>query len=175
MCIRDSNSTVYNLSEGNHTLRAYSSTPDGKVLSDEIIFTVDSNYVTPKLTLLSPQNKIYATNQVPIIFTINAEYKNAKYMLDYDSANRQTVFITGNTTLPNLSEGKHKIMVFASFYDKYNIGTPTGQGTSFSIDTTKLQNNLASDNQATIIGLTILDIAILATIILFYRRRKRQG
>jgi hypothetical protein len=166
-------STIYNLAEGNHTLGAYSSTPDGIILSDEVIFTVDSGYVIPKLTLLSPQNKTYTENQVQIIFTINAEYKNAHYMFDYDLASSHDVFITGNTTLTNLSEGKHKIMVFADFHDKYNRATPTGEGTSFYIDTNK-PNSLVSDNQVTIIGLTILAIAILATITSLNRIRKKQ-
>jgi hypothetical protein len=126
-------STLYNLTEGNHTLRAYSS--DGKLVTNELTFTVDSNYRGPKLTLISPKNTTYK-NQVELIFSINKDYKNARYLLDYESSNYHgPIPIKGNTTLTNLAEGTHKIMVFADCIDRYTPdGIATGQGIGFTID-----------------------------------------
>jgi hypothetical protein len=126
-------STLYNLTEGNHTLRAYSS--DKKLVTNELTFTVDSNYRGPKLTLISPKNTTYK-NQVELIFSINKDYKNARYLLDYESSNYHgPIPIKGNTTLTNLTEGTHKIMVFADCIDKYTPnGVATGQGIGFTID-----------------------------------------
>lgn len=127
-------STLHNLSEGNHTLRAYSS--DGKLVTEEKIFTVDSTYRNPELTLISPRNITYSTNQVPLIFGLNKdEYKNALYRLDYDSGSCKAITIDGNTTLANLTEGFHKIMVSAVCIDKYHkYGVTIAQGIGFTID-----------------------------------------
>jgi hypothetical protein len=166
------NTTLHNLSEGNHTLIVYSLDSDGKTLTNGQIFTVDSRYITPSLALISPKNKTYSTNEIPLIFSINADYRNVRYYLD--GTDKKSIYISGNTTIPNLPDGKHTILVFADFSDKYHNWSPTGQGTSFAIDTTNPQNNFVPNNQVIIIGLTILAIVILAIIVLFYRRRRKQ-
>ncbi len=150
-------STLYNLSEGNHTLRAYSS--DGKLVTNELTFTVDSNYRGPKLTLISPKNTTYK-NQVEVIFSINKDYENARYLLDYDSSNYHgPIPIKGNTTLANLTEGPHKIMVFADCIDKYTpIGIATGQGIGFTI-------NINAQNAETGIQLEGQNLILLAVIV----------
>jgi hypothetical protein len=166
------NTTLHNLTGGNHTLRAYSLDTNGNTLSDEVKFIVDLNYQNPKLTIISPQNQTYETNQLPLIFTLNKDYKEVGYSLDQS----KPVLIEGNITLNSLSEGSHMIIVFAYVSDKYNLNTGISEdGVSFSINTIKSPYNFALNNQATIIGLTILAIAILAIIVLFYRRRRKQG
>jgi hypothetical protein len=115
------------LTEGNHTIRAYSS--GGKLVTNELIFTVDSTYRSPELTLISPKNITYTINQVPLIFSTNKEYDNAIYRLDYDSESNSTISIVKNTTLTNLTEGIHRIMVSAVCFDKYHpYGIATAQG-----------------------------------------------
>ncbi len=113
-------STLYNLSEGNHTLSAYSIS-DGKELSDEVIFTVDSSYRDPELILISPRKLVYTSSEVQLIFSTNKAYKNARYLLDYHLDPRaHYVDIDGNITLTNLTDGLHKIIVFADCYDEYH-------------------------------------------------------
>jgi hypothetical protein len=69
------NITLYNLTEGNHTLCAYLIDSKGKELVKEIIFTIDSSYRDPELTLISPQKINYTTNQVQLIFSTNKEFR----------------------------------------------------------------------------------------------------
>jgi hypothetical protein len=166
------NTTLHNITEGNHTLRACSLDSTGNVLSDEVTFTVDSSYQISKLAFISPQNKTYETNQVQLTFTINKNFTNAKYILDDLTNFTKTASIEANTTLTNLSEGTHRLIVFAYAYDRYGSGI--GNSISFTIDATKSQNNFVLNNQVTIIGLTILAIAILATIISLYKIRRKQ-
>ena len=56
-------STLCDLTEGNHTISAYAIS-DGKVMSAERTFTVDSSYKSPELTLISPKKITYATSEV---------------------------------------------------------------------------------------------------------------
>jgi len=75
-------STLSNLTEGNHTLRVYSIS-DGKELSDERTFMVDSSYKNPELILISPKKLVYTTGDVQLIFSTNKAFKHARYILDY--------------------------------------------------------------------------------------------
>ncbi len=63
-----------------------------------------------KITILSPQNKTYATTSIPLTFTVNETTSWMGYSLD-DEAN---VTISGNTTLTGLTEGPHSVVVFAN-------------------------------------------------------------
>jgi len=163
--------TLHNLAEGNHTLRLYSLDSDGKTMSSERIFTVDSSYVTPSLALISPKNKTYRTSEIPLTFSINAEYRNVHYSLD----GTKNIFISGNSTITNLSDGKHTILMFADFSDKYHNWSPTGQGTSFNIDTKTPENNLLSLNQTNeiIIVSAVAVIVGLSLGFLIYRRHRK--
>ncbi len=168
------NATLHNLTEGNHTLRAYSFDTDGKVMSDELTFTVDSSYKNPELTLISPKNTTYTTNQVQIIFSTNKEYKNASYYLDYDLGGH-TININGNTTISNLTEGTHKIMVFADCFDKYHrYGIATTQGTSFAVNTTKTENTIVLDNETNIaiLASAIAIVAVASTSLVWFKKKK---
>jgi len=141
-------SILYNLTEGNHTISAYAIS-DGKALSAEVTFTVDSNYKSPELTLISPKKTTYTTSEVPLIFSTSKELKSAKYLLDYhlnsSQGSRGYVSIDGNITLTNLANGTHKIILFADCFDEYGNGRSLYQGTSF---------NVSSNENTTLTGLT---------------------
>jgi len=63
----------------------------------------------PTISILSPENKTYAVNEVPLILAINEATSWIGYSLD-GSAN---VTVAGNTVLSGLSEGPHSIVVYA--------------------------------------------------------------
>ncbi|MGB9671560.1 MAG: PKD domain-containing protein, partial [Candidatus Norongarragalinales archaeon] len=63
----------------------------------------------PEISIISPQNITYTTTSVPLTFTVNEPVSWIGYSLD-EQAN---VTITGNTTLINLAEGSHSIVVYA--------------------------------------------------------------
>lgn len=178
-------STLCDLTEGNHTISAYAIS-DGKVMSAERTFTVDSSYKSPELTLISPKKITYTTSEVELIFSTTKELKSAKYLLDYhldSQGSRGYISINGNITLTNLTNGTHKIILFADCYDKYYHGS-LYQGTSFNVsinaNTTKAENNTKAQNLTIDYNLVFLTTAAVAVIgviscfVLGYSIRKKK-
>lgn len=68
-----------------------------------------SCYCGLTIEIISPENKTYATNSIPLIFTINKEASWIGYVLD----GQENVTICGNVTLIDLSDGAHDVIVYA--------------------------------------------------------------
>lgn len=169
--------TIENLTEGNHVLKAYSYDSNGQVLATEITFTVDSSYEFPTLLIISPQNETYSSKDVPLTFSINKEYRNAQYLIDEDFSSGKFITITGNTTLTNLSNGTHKILIKAVAIDNYHHnGTPIGQFTFFNINNTTANMNPnmnpVPSNTDEIIIISIIGLLITTTALIIYRRKR---
>jgi hypothetical protein len=64
----------------------------------------------PAICILSPENKTFAVNHVPLIFTINESASWICYSLD----DQPNVTIAQNTTLTGLLDATHKIIVYAN-------------------------------------------------------------
>jgi parallel beta-helix repeat protein len=64
----------------------------------------------PTVGILSPQNTTYTTTSIPLTFTVN----ESTYWIGYSLDNQANVTITGNTTLTNLVNGTHSIIVYAN-------------------------------------------------------------
>lgn len=64
----------------------------------------------PDISILSPENKTFAFNHVPLIFTVNESASWICYSLD----DQPNVTITQNTTLTGLLDGTHKVIVYAN-------------------------------------------------------------
>jgi len=63
-----------------------------------------------EISILSPENITYTTRSVDLIFTTNRPTSWVGYSLD----NQENVTITGNTTLTDLIDGTHSIIVHAN-------------------------------------------------------------
>ncbi|MBM4400414.1 MAG: hypothetical protein FJ045_00510 [Crenarchaeota archaeon] len=63
--------------------------------------------VPPELRVLSPENKTYTSNNVPLVLTVNRPMTWIGYSLD----DRANVTVAGDTTLSGLSEGAHRLVV----------------------------------------------------------------
>lgn len=63
----------------------------------------------PVISVISPQNASYAASAVPLTFSVNEPVQWMSCSLDYEA----NVTILGNTTLEDLSEGKHAVIVYA--------------------------------------------------------------
>jgi C1A family cysteine protease len=88
-----------------------------------------SDTTPPSIAILSPQNKTFDADNVPLIFTINESTSWMAYSLDGQS----NVTITGNTTLTGLSDGAHTVIVYAN--DTFgNMGA--FEMVYFAVDTT---------------------------------------
>lgn len=64
----------------------------------------------PAIHITSPENTTYTTTSIPLNFTVDTPTSWIGYSLD-DQSN---VTIAGNTTLTNLTDGSHTIMVYAT-------------------------------------------------------------
>jgi len=62
------------------------------------------------INVISPQNKIYTTNPIPLTFTVNQSISWIGYSLD----GKANVTITGNTTLTGLIGGSHNLKLYAT-------------------------------------------------------------
>jgi N-acetylneuraminic acid mutarotase len=110
------NTTLSGLSQGAHTITVYANDSRGNVGSSGAApFSVDS--VPPKILILFPQNKTYDETDIESVFTVNEPVKWIAYSLDGE----EKVNVTGNVTLPVLSEGSHSLTVYAED-DVGNIG-----------------------------------------------------
>ncbi len=74
--------------------------------SETVVFTVDS---APKIGVISPRDTIYGVNYVPLNFTVDELVSSITYSLD----GRFNTTVEGNSTLLNLSDGKHSLCVYA--------------------------------------------------------------
>jgi parallel beta-helix repeat protein len=83
--------------------------------------------IPPTITIISPENKTYSTNTIPLTFAIDEPAEWIGYSLN----GQANVTITGNTTLPTLPDGWYNVAVFAN--DTYgNMGMSV---VYFTVDT----------------------------------------
>lgn len=100
-----------NLANGNYTITLYAQYINGTMhLPLNETFTVDTTYIEPKLTLISPQNQTYTKNTVDIIYNVNSKVIWSYYNLDNQNRVDWTPF-SGNTTINGLSEGLHTLAI----------------------------------------------------------------
>jgi len=102
----------------------------------------------PKITVLSPENKIYTTNNVPLVCAVDKSTIWMAYQID----NGKNVTITGNSTL-TLSDGKHNMTVYAADSNYNNGASNTVYFSNFAVDTvpinlivTSIQNTTYTSN-----------------------------
>lgn len=103
------NTTLAQLPEGPHTMRVYANDTAGNMGSSNLAyFTVDT--VPPNVVVLSPEDRTYATNLVPLNFKAGEAVSWKSYSLD----GQNNVTIAGNTTLASLADGTHTVIVYAN-------------------------------------------------------------
>jgi parallel beta-helix repeat protein len=103
------NTTLAGLSEGIHAITVYAEDATGNMGSSvTVYFAVDTTL--PSIIILSPENKTYAENVVPLSFTVD----KAVLWLGYSLDGQAHVTVTGNTTLAGLVDGVHYVVVYAN-------------------------------------------------------------
>ncbi len=130
------NSTLTGLSDGSHCMVVYANDTFDNMGSSTIYLTVDT--IPPTISVLSPESKTYATEDVPLTFTISESTSWIGYSLD----GQANVTIAGNTTLTGPSEGSHGIVIYAS-----DVAGNTGSSGTvyFTIDITSPVGNAGPD------------------------------
>lgn len=97
------------LSQGSHRITLYANDSAGNMgVSNTVYFSIDSQ--PPLLTIINPANKSYDSTDIPLQFTVDDVNASLSYSLDGQPA----VSIIGNMTLVALSNGGHKITVYAA-------------------------------------------------------------
>jgi hypothetical protein len=120
--------TLSNLTDGNHTVKAYSTDTQGNTISSPThTFQVNTTIRFPTL-LLSPKNITYYNKEIPLIYTID----DPNYTVYYRIENYGSYQLDDNLTLPELSDGQHTITTRA--YD-LNFVLYSRQKVTFTIDT----------------------------------------
>ena len=93
----------------------------------------------PKITVLSPENKIYTTSNVPLVCAVDKSTIWMAYQID----NGRNVTITGNTTI-TLSDGKHNMTVYAADSNYNNGASNTVYFSNFAVDTVPINLTVTS-------------------------------
>ena len=111
------NAMLSNLSEGQHTLKAYAFDNNSGVMSDSVTFAVLTSYSIPEVTIISPQDQVYRTSEIPLTCAVKGDYEQLSYAIDY----RSNVTIGRNTTISisELPNGCHTITVYATTPGRY--------------------------------------------------------
>lgn len=120
------------LSQGPHQLTVwlvvfqYMISYDGYLGSvySTVSFNIDS--IPPSISVISPENKSYDTSNVLLDFTVNKTVSQISYSLD----GHQNITTSGNMTLTELSNGAHKMTVYATD-ETGNVGS--SQTISFTV------------------------------------------
>jgi len=113
------NTELFNLSQGAHSIIVYANDSAGNMgCSNKVFFSVDS--LAPSIVIIAPQNQSYGSTDIQLTFSLN---KNATW-LAYSLDGEKNVTIIGNVTLPALTNGSHRLTVYAT--DEYgNNGSET--------------------------------------------------
>lgn len=83
--------------------------------------------VPPRITILSPENKVYDNSSVSLVFSVCESASSMSYSLD----GQDNVTVTGNTTLSELPNGSHNLTVYVT--DRSG-NTGASETISFSVE-----------------------------------------
>ena len=145
---------LFNLSQGAHSIILYANDSLGNMgYSNTVFFSVDT--IPPNIVIMLPQNQTYSSTDTQLTFTVNENVTWLAYSLD----GQQNITIIGNVTLPALSNGSHRLTVYATD----EVGN-TGSKTVYF--------NIAPFPTITIVGVAAtITIAVAAGYIIFERRK----
>jgi len=100
---------IVETSDGGFAMAGYTSPIYGGS-SDVLLVRTSPESRPPTISIISPENRTYTANSVPLTFTVNKPAKWMAYSLD----GKANVTIDGNTTLNGLPNGSHNITVYAT-------------------------------------------------------------
>ncbi len=145
---------LLNLSQGQHNIILYANDSLGNMgYSNRVFFSIDT--IPPKIMIIIPQNQSYGSTDIQLILTVNKTVKWLAYNLD----GQKNVTIVGNVTLPALSNGSHRLTVYATD----EVGN-TGSTTVYF--------NIAPFPTVTVVGVAATITIALAAGYLLWERRK---
>jgi hypothetical protein len=133
------------LSEGSHRIDVYAGAYGGPTHKDTAYFSVDLS--PPQITILSPENRTYGANPIPLNFSVSEKVSCMEYRLD--GVAHTVVFniiSVSGLSLKGLADGVHSIVMYATDL----VGH---QGSSeiirFTVDTTQPHISILSPENTT--------------------------
>jgi hypothetical protein len=123
-----------------------------------VSFTIDS--VPPKVVILSPQATSYNESSVPLNFLVNKTTSEMQYSLD----GQENVTITGNSTLTDLSNGRHNVTVYATD----EAGNTGNQTLNFTVEKPQMFGNVLI---VAVIAVPVAAVCLIAGLILYRRQQ----
>ena len=115
---------LFNLSQGTHNVTIYANDSLGNMgYSNTVFFSVDT--LPPNIKIILPQNQSYDSSDIQLTFTLDEAVANLAYSLD----GQENVTIIGNVTLPALSNGSHRLTLYATD----ELGNSAQKTVSFNI------------------------------------------
>jgi hypothetical protein len=149
--------TLQGLSEGLHFIKVTVKSDITSDANSSAYFTV----LGPAILILSPQNKTYSTQDIPLTFETNTSITWTAYSLD-DQAN----VVTGNTTLTSLADGSHHLVIYAQDRDGKNRTPET-------IYFTVAQQSEPFPTTLLIAAVATVTISAVALVVYFVYRKSR--
>jgi len=123
----------------------------------KLYFMVDA--ISPSVSIVSLENIIHETSNIPFNFLIDENVTQIIYSLD----NQNNVTLNGNSTLTNLSEGVHNVTVYATDIAG-NVGS--SETLTFAIDKPEPFPFLP-------IAVSVVASAVCAFVAVVYVRKRR--
>jgi hypothetical protein len=153
---------LYNLSEGTHNVTIYQTAYDRIIGSTTVGFTIDTT--APIVSVASTKSKVHSS-EVSLNFTVNEQTAWVGYSLD----GQDNITLTGNTTLTELSGGKHSIIVYATD----QAGNTGSSKTIFSINGI-LEEFLTTEPVFVIVMLALIGASIIVYFVKFKKPTKQR-
>jgi len=161
------NTTLFGLSIGMHNLIIHANDTVGNMGSSDFVYFTILDTTPPSISIFSPENKTYATDNITLTFTVNESVSLMAYSLD----NQANITITGNTTLFELSSGSHSLIIYAK-------DTAGNTGTSviiyFTIEIPQVERDRGKPLPTWIVA-GILIMAVVGAALLIYFSKIKKG
>ena len=126
---------------------------------------LDYGTILPKIIVDSPENRIYNSSSLSLIFTVD---KTAVW-LGYSLDGQETIAVAGNTTITGLTNGVHNVTVYAK--DAFN-NTGVSEIAYFSVDMPEPQPEPPTLPTVVVIASLITVAVVSGSLLVYFKKRK---
>jgi N-acetylneuraminic acid mutarotase len=121
----------------------------------------------PTISIISPENKTYTTNNVSLTFTLS---KTTSW-IGYSLIGQENVTIAGNTTLTGLPDGSYSLLVYAND----TAGSMGSSETVYFTITPKSKETFPIELQLTAFVVVVVSIVVGAGLLTNFKKRRREA
>jgi hypothetical protein len=134
-----------------------SPTPSRYQVKDPITIHLEDPPLPPEISNISVTNQTFNSNVIPLTFNVNTDTSWMAYSLD----DKTNITISGNTTLANVTEGSHSIVVYANDTTGNMV---TSQTAYFTVNPSPSPSPTSTSSPAAIPSPTIPEFPTYATL-----------